>query len=249
MTLPPDQGFQAIGKVFTGIHPADQMWNTGQEWYFAVGESALRVIRLAVAASWLSEVRSILDLPCGHGRVARYLRAAYPTAQLYFCDLDQSGVEFCANTFAGSGILSKPELAEVGLPSVDVIWVGSLFTHVDQIRCERWLAHLAAHLSPQGVLVATFHGLWSHEVRKKHPMLDDASWAEVLRGYERTGFGYAPYRGAEAVDYGVSLTRPSVVCEMATAIRGVRILGYMERGWADNHDVLILSKNDRLASW
>src|ERR1700741_2605589 len=99
-------GIPGIGKVSTEIHPADQMWNTGQEWYFSVGESALRVLRLAVAASWLPDVRSILDLPCGHGRVARYLRAVYPKAELYFCDLDQSGVEFCANTFVGSGIFS-----------------------------------------------------------------------------------------------------------------------------------------------
>src|SRR5574341_2047568 len=76
------------------IHPDDHMWRTGQDWYFSVGESGLRVIELALRMSLLPEVTSILDLPCGHGRVGRFLRAAFPKAKMYFCDLDRSGVDF-----------------------------------------------------------------------------------------------------------------------------------------------------------
>ena len=233
----------------TEIHPDDHMWQSGKDWYFSVGDSGLRVCRLAIGLSWLSKVTSILDLPCGHGRVARYLRAGFPDAKMYFCDLDTSGVEFCAKTFSGAGIRSQSELTNIPLPTVDLIWVGSLFTHIDMARTKRWLAYLANHLMPHGVLVATFHGRWSMEFQKTHLMIDLESWDLILKSYEKTGFGYAPYREFDMGDYGVSLTRPGVVCDMVSAIPGVRLAGYMERGWADNHDVLMITKNDRLQNW
>jgi SAM-dependent methyltransferase len=251
------------------------MWHTGQDWYFSVGESGLRVIELALRMSLLPEVTSILDLPCGHGRVGRFLRAAFPKAKMYFCDLDRSGVDFCVKTFGGIGVQSQLELTDVVLPTVDVIWVGSLFTHVDISRTQRWLIYLANHLNPYGVLVATFHGQWSVEFQKKHPMIDVESWNAILNSYKNTGFGYAPYRitrtkrwliylaknlksykntgfgytpyrELDMGDYGISLTRPGVVCDLVSAIPGVRLAGYMERGWADNHDVVIITRNDRL---
>jgi SAM-dependent methyltransferase len=231
------------------IHPQDLMWIGGPEWYFSVGEDGLRVVRTAISLSWLKSISSFLDLPCGHGRVARHLRAAYPAAAGYFCDIDESGVDFCARTFAGTGIVSKPELTEVSFPSVDVIWVGSLFTHVDFDRSQRWLAYLAAHLNPQGVLVATFHGRWSVEVHKKYPMIHEAAWQRIVRDAEATGYGYAKYEDPSAGDYGISLTRPAIVCDMVDAIAGVKLIGYIERGWADNHDVVMIAKNDRLRPW
>jgi SAM-dependent methyltransferase len=233
----------------TEIHPDDHMWNTGQDWYFSVGECALRVVTFAVNMSWLPRVTSILDLPCGHGRVARHLRSGCPEAQMYVCDIDPSGVDFCAETFNGIGIHSQVELTEVTLPIVDVIWVGSLFTHVDMVRTKRWLTYLAEHLTPHGVLVASFHGHWSVEMQKTSPMIDAESWDLILKSYQETGFGYAPYRDFDMGDYGVSLTRPGVVCDLVSAIPGVRLIGYMERGWADNHDVVMVTRNDRLRVW
>src|SRR6267378_1570838 len=229
------------------IHPADQMWLTGKDWYFSVGKDGLEAVLRALSLSWLERVSAILDLPCGHGRVARHLRAAFPDIRMFFCDIDQSGVDFCANSFLGTPITSKPELTTVPLPNVDVIWVGSLFTHVDLDRTKRWLAYLAEHLNEHGVLVATFHGGWSIEEQKTHPMIDSASWAEIMRQYDASGFGFARYSHTDLSDLGVSLAKPSKVIDIASAIEGVRIIGYMERGWADNHDVLMLTKNDRVA--
>lgn len=235
--------------VSRDIHPKDGMWQPGESWYFRVGRSGLRAVELAVAGSWLDQPRSILDLPCGHGRVARYLRAAYPDAEMHFCDIDAEGADFCAAQFAGHAIHSVEELTEVALPCVDLIWVGSLFTHVDASRTRRWLDYLARHLNPEGVLVATFHGTWSIEMQKSHPMIDAASWDLVLEGFERHGYGYAPYRHGRAGDYGISLTRPAWLCDAIAAIPGVRMSGYQERGWAENHDVAVITRDDRLRPW
>jgi len=233
-------------EVSKEIHPADEMWLTGKDWYFGVGESGLETVLRALSLSWLESVSTILDLPCGHGRVARYLRAAFPNVRMFFCDIDQSGVDFCSKTFQGTAIASKLELTAVPLPKVDAIWVGSLFTHVDLDRTRRWLAYLAEHLNEHGVLVATFHGRWSIEVQKTHPMIDGAAWAEIIRQYNASGYGYGRYSHMDLSDFGISLAKPSTIIDIASAIEGVRIIGYMERGWADNHDVLMLTKNDRV---
>ena len=236
-------------EVCRDIHPNDNMWKPDETWYFAVGRSGLRSVQLAIDLSWLTDARSFLDLPCGYGRVARYLRAAYPGARMYFCDIDNEAADFCASTFDGTAIYSKSELTDVALPKVDVIWVGSLFTHVDLNRTHRWLAYLSEHLNPDGVVVATFHGQWSQHMQKQAPMIDAESWEKIVAGCEETGFGYAPYPEGGLADYGISLTRPSTLCNLVDQIPGVRLAGYMERGWAENHDVVVVSRDARTRPW
>jgi len=231
------------------IDPLDHMYNTGASWYFQVGEEGLRAVRRVLNLSDNCAVRKVLDLACGHGRVARYLRAGFPDAQLFYCDIDIQAAEFCAKTFGGKAIASKEELTQVSLPSdCDVIWVGSLFTHLDRNRTERFLTYLCRFLAEEGVLVATFHGAWSKQLAETSPFMEPERWATVLEGYSVSGYGYRQYSHLKD-DFGVSLSRPSVIVEMVERIPGVRLLAYMERGWGHNHDVLGVSGTDRLKPW
>src|SRR5438552_18413641 len=67
----------------THVSPADGMYKRNdKKHYFAVGRSALACVRMALGEAGAPTPRSILDLPCGHGRVLRFLHAAYPAAQL-----------------------------------------------------------------------------------------------------------------------------------------------------------------------
>ncbi len=231
------------------ISPRDHMYNTGPAWYYMVGADGISAILRALAISSLHYPTRILDLPCGHGRVGRHLRAAFPQAEIVFADIDTDGADFCAAQFGGTAVYSQPDLSQVHLGDrYDLIWIGSLFTHVDQQRAETWLRHLSSLLAPCGVLVATIHGNWSKEVHRKHgAFIGEAEWEEILRGYEATGWGYARYAGPD--DYGASLCKASTVIEMAGRIEGVRILGYHERGWAGNHDVLVITAQDRMEPW
>jgi SAM-dependent methyltransferase len=229
------------------IDPDDHMWNSGRDWYHSVGESGLLAVLHGVTQSRLESPTRVLDLPCGHGRVGRYLASAFQDAEFFWCDIDKKGVDFCKATFGGTGIYSVPDLGAVELPpNLDVIWVGSLFTHVDQNRVKHWLKHLARHLAPNGVIVATFHGLFSEVLHISNPMIDQGSWKSILAERNRTGFGYASYGRKDLGDYGVSLALPSKIMEIATSIEGTRVLSYTERGWAGNHDVLTLTHDDRL---
>lgn len=236
--------------VCEDIAPDDQMYNSGKDWYFPVGKSGLRCVLQALCFSQLHSVASILDLPCGHGRVARHLRAAFPEARMSFSDLDTSGVDFCVSRFNGAAIYSKPDLTSVALGGpYDLIWIGSLFTHVDLATTRAWLAHLVASLTEDGVLVATFHGHWSVEVNEHHtPLIHKGGWNRILAGYQETGYGYAPYDSAHP-EWGISLSSPMRIVDVVSSLPGVRLLSYTERGWADNHDVVSIGKTDRNKPW
>jgi SAM-dependent methyltransferase len=233
------------------IHPDDVMYNTGKPFYFTVGMDAIRMILRAATFTWRSDFTRILDLPCGHGRVGRHLRAAFPEAEIFYCEIDRSAADFCAKTFGGTPFYSEPDLTKVKIPeNLDLIWIGSLFTHLDVTRTAAWLAYLAEHLSEHGIIVATFHGRYTVELAKEHVgVTGGADWAKVLAERERDGFGFATYPNSFGVDgYGVSCAKSSKIMDIAEAIPGTRTLAYTERGWANNHDVLVLAKHDRLRS-
>src|SRR5919109_3533527 len=74
------------------ISPRDLMARDHLDHYFRVGEGAINEIERLLD----NEPERILDLPCGHGRLMRWLRAAYPYAEIVGCDLDPDAVNFCA---------------------------------------------------------------------------------------------------------------------------------------------------------
>ena len=66
----------AYSKV---VSPRDHMWLTGAQWYFEVGLSALQCMERSLPIS-NARPTATLDMRCGHGRVCRMLRAAFPDA-------------------------------------------------------------------------------------------------------------------------------------------------------------------------
>ena len=77
------------------LAPGDEMIIDERQ-YFNVGRSALECIDICLRAAQMGvfDVKRILDLPCGHGRVLRYLRAAFPEAEITACDILRDGVDF-----------------------------------------------------------------------------------------------------------------------------------------------------------
>ena len=227
------------------MSPNDTMKN---EWYFQVGWSAADCVLRGLCAARATHVNRVLDLPCGHGRVLRHLKALFPDAEIDACDLDADGVAFCQNTLGAKGIISDPDLAKAPLAgNYDLIWVGSLFTHTNRDVTQRWMAHLASLLSASGIVVATMHGRWCEHAYATVPYIAKDKWGNIIKDYRARGYGYASYSREEShdyidSDYGVSLSLPSVTIRDIEAIRSVRIYAYMERGWADHQDVLVFGR-------
>src|SRR5512144_2954446 len=97
------------------ISSRDGMFAGNREHYFAVGRSALRAVGLALLAAGRPAPRRILDLPSGHGRVLRMLRAAWPDAEITACDLDHDGVRYCERTFGAIAVPSVVDPEEIPL--------------------------------------------------------------------------------------------------------------------------------------
>jgi SAM-dependent methyltransferase len=224
----------APGDVSRVTSPGDGMFAKTPDLYFPTGAAALRCVRLAMLLARKERCESILDFACGYGRVLRFLRASFPQARLTACDTTREAVDFCAQEFDAIPVYSQEDFATIELPGpFDVIWVGSLFTHVSEPRWLGLLDLLESVLADGGVLVFTTQG---RRVREQlvtgkpawNPLDADAK-GEIVRGFDERGFGYADWIGA--TDYGTTLNSPSWVCAQIERRPGLRLLGMREEGW------------------
>ena len=240
------------------ISPNDAMLVPGwTSHYHAQGADALRMILQVMSAAGKDGVRSILDLPCGHGRVLRHIRARFPEARLTACDIDADGVEFCAKTFGATGIVSRKETSEVSIDDrFDLIWCGSLLTHLDRPAWQAWLEFFSDHLLDGGVLIFTTHGRYSAKRLAEQPRspwfypgLDDAEVPLMLRRYSATGFAFAPTPGTP--DYGISVSSPAWVVAEVSGHPHLKLLSFVEMGWVEHQDVVACLRQEDifLASW
>ncbi len=227
-------------SVNSKIASSDTMYDASNpERYFAVGNSALKAIERARAGTGAAQPTRILDLGCGYGRVLRTLAAAYPNAALTACDIDAEAVQFCAETFGAEPLLglADPEEMEFGEP-FDLIWSGSLLTHVDWHAWSAYLTLFQRALSPAGVAMFSFHGKYVAERLKSsdYPYgLSPRQRELVVHSYEDSGFGYHDYKPDSA--YGISLSSPSWVLR-AIDSRPLRVVHLHERGWAEHQDLV-----------
>ena len=211
------------------VSPYDLMYKGSghPERYFRWGPEALRCIELALLTAGKVDITRILDLPCGHGRVLRTLRAAFPEAEVTACDLDRDSVDFCAEHLGAVPVYSdeRPDNIELDGP-FDIIWCGSLLTHLNDDLWPGWLKLFTSVLGPGAVLVFTTHGPHiAQHLRSRAREINK----ELLDGYDREGFGYREDPGQGY--YGTSLSSLSWVSGQLEQSPGLRLLSYTERGW------------------
>lgn len=220
-----------------------------REHYFAVGRDAVAIVALAMLKAGTEKFETVLDLPCGAGRVLRHLVRFLPDASFVASDIDDDYVEFCARQFGAEPLLSQQDLRDVGLDRpVDLVWCGSLLTHVSADRFEAALRHMIGWLSPGGIAIFTLHGRWSARRQAETPYkyLDENAFAPIAEGMTRDGFGYADYPDAHRrlgeLGWGINVSLPHWVTHIVEGIEDVRLLDYTERGWDNHQDVLIVRK-------
>ena len=111
---------------------------TGQ--YFDLGRRALELIHFSGELCDKPHYPDILDLPCGHGRVLRWLRAHYPYANLTACDLDRAGVDFCAKQFGARPVYSQPDLRQLHF-NLEAVRAGGDVAFEQFVKLRRALSH------------------------------------------------------------------------------------------------------------
>lgn len=113
-----------------------------------------------------------LDFGCGYGRVTRFLAARFantdPTPELWASDILSDALLFQeehlgTRTFPSARRPRDLEIPSLGGPGpaeplcFDLIYVGSLFTHLPESTFSAWLERLTGMLSERGILVFTVH--------------------------------------------------------------------------------------------
>jgi SAM-dependent methyltransferase len=251
-------GYRARGLIMT-ISPDDDMHNSADpiatDRYIYVGFNALEVILDALFLVRKIDIKSVLDMPCGFGRVLRHLRSAFPDAALHACDLYDNRLSFCSDTLGAVGIKSKEQLAYLTFPQeYDLIWCGSLLTHLPRELFAEALRLLCRSLAAGGIAIVTLHGRYT-PINQRYGLkyLADDLFIPAEREFYRSGFGFADYRApdvyAEQRHYGVSIATPSYVLRLLEEDETVSIVGYRERAWDDHQDVLIIQKKAVNHSW
>jgi len=234
---------ELLSKVSSRIYYKDGMYNEDGTHYYQVGLSAIECIDEALTQAKLlakvRDVRSILDLPCGSGRVLRFLVHRFPNAEITACELASGAVEFCARTFGAVPAFSSLKLDDVSLgKTFDLIWCGSLATHLNERGIVALLKLFHRHLSDNGILIFTTHGDF---VQRRIPTQDfdyGLTLEQIERigvDYPKTGFGFEDYPGEQ--DYGVSLTSPEWIRARVRELEGLREVYFKERGWDNHQDV------------
>jgi len=125
----------------------------------------------------------------------------------------------------------------------DLIWVGSLFTHLDPPRWRHLLDLFERVLAPEGLLIFTTQGRFIRDQIANRAWRDAygrpiwENWGVTedeldrpVAAYDHDGFGYIEW---EALDrtYGTSIATPAWVLQQLQTRPGLRIAGYRERAW------------------
>jgi SAM-dependent methyltransferase len=226
------------------IAPGDWIHERRPDQYYTTGRTTIRRVRLAQLQTRKDELHRILDFGSGYGRILRQFKAAYPEARLAACDILPEAVDFCAETFGAEPIYAADDPGDTQLAGeFDLIWVGSLFTHLTAPRWTNLLDLFEQVLEPGGLL------LFSTQGRSIRDRIADRSWKDaygrpiwvnwgvtedeldrLVADYDRDGFGYLEW-GALDRQYGISIATPAWVLGQLQRRPGFEIVSYWERGW------------------
>lgn len=217
--------------------------------YYWMGFTAIDAITEGLARSNTdqSNIKTILDFACGYGRVCRALRSTFPGAAITACDIDRGGVAFCAENFGALPAYSHEKPEDLTLTGqYDLIWVGSLFTHLPESDWRGYLQKLCDLTAPNGLLVFSVAGRFVYDlaVAGDYFGLRREDMAAVQADYQKRGFAYAQYPNTVTSHSNIGRTFVSDqwVKEEIANIASMRYVCNIERGYSQRQDVIVASK-------
>jgi len=209
--------------------------------YLLVGLSGLKVIDVVLRQCPPRVINTILDFPCGGGRVGRFLAARFPETRITACDLDTGGVDFCSQVLGMEPAYSQVDFDKVCLKDTyDLIWCGSLVTHLDAKPILRLLRLFELHLNDNGVMVFTTHGDYvAHRMSGGDDYgIGRAASKKAVEAYRACGFAFMPYlEQNDASEYGTSITSADWVRSHCSTMTSLKEVYFQPRGWDNHQDV------------
>ncbi len=234
-----------LRSVSLKVHHADAMYLGKPEHYLSVGLSASRAITEAIKRYNEDFIpQNILDLPCGYGRVLRFLRVMFPDSTVTAAEINTKYIDFCTKKFSAVPLVSKENLRELKLPhKYDLIWCGSLCTHLNLDKTSQLIKFFHDHLADNGICIFTTHGEFSIEQLKSgmaRYRLTDDSKKSIVEQYETSGYGYADY--PYTTGYGISVVTYDKMSDIAQKASNWNELLFKQKGWDNHQDIYAYSK-------
>jgi len=238
--LPPDQHPQRQ------VHPQDEMYLWAGDLgvpppqrrlqYMAAGREILLMLRHIVqsAGLQLSEMKAVLDFASGFGRVTRHLCYETRASHVWCSDALHDAMDWLGTEFGVHTIPSHPNPNDVDLQrKYDLIWVGSLFTHLPRKRFGPWLAKLLGALEPKGLLIFTTHA----DVYCPSDQRDSSGFSFVRESESRA---------LSLDEYGTTYLTPEALRNIAREIGIQHLYSVPSEAWG-RHDVQVVSHRSRKA--
>ncbi|WP_386260645.1 methyltransferase domain-containing protein [Sulfitobacter aestuariivivens] len=235
---PNHMNLNALDVIKT-IDDKDGMSKGMIDYYFVTGRSAMVAMKktLQVAGRTPESITRVLDYACGYGRVLRWLLAAFPQSKVIGVDVDARAVASAQRILSADTRVLDTALTEPLDAPFDLIWVGSLFTHLNEAEALRVLRYLRDHLLPGGMAVITTHGDLVEgrlRTRERNYSLSEKNIARLIDSYDETDYGFAPYDGHES--YGISLANEAKMTELIEKV-GMKVIHFEAAGWVLHQDV------------
>lgn len=229
-------------NVDRALSPGDSMFQGNAEHYFSCGELALRVIQNVVSVAGVITPRHILDYGSGAGRVTRWIKAAYPASSISACDTREQDMNFLRDVMGINAWRVDPGHFEIGQKQFDLIWVGSVITHLPETRARKLIVDLLSALRPDGLLILSYHGQFAVDRHDNTAFkyIHEEGWQKIKRDYLADGYGYADYEGQHG--YGISVCGPDWVTDLVNALPSARLVLISQRAWDNHHDVVAIQK-------
>jgi SAM-dependent methyltransferase len=233
----------ARSRINWTVKDDDHMFSKNRSHYEQVGESALRCVLAALTLANAPPPNSILDFGSGSGRVLRWLQAAFPTASLGVCDVRDDALEFCHTTFGAHPWRSSENIEELVAPhSYDLIWSGSVLTHLNEDDCESLISRFMQWLNPGGLAVFTTHGrrAISNLVNKRLVYASPEKTDRIVSDFRDRGYSFVPFIYSPRLGNSfTSLQWATRVC--STVDR--RLVTFSEAAWDKHQDVIAMQKS------
>jgi trans-aconitate methyltransferase len=231
----------AYQRISLRLSRDDTMYWDNAWHYLSVGASALNAVRGVQSIAAIPDFERILDFGSGAGRVTRWLRAAYPAAALTVAEVRPGDLQFCAETFGAETWNPGSDFETMQAPGTyDLIWVGSVITHLSEMRTVALLSRLTEWLRVAGLVVASFHGRSAYSWRTALNYVAADLLPDIQHSYETIGYGYSDYPGQ--TDYGISFCTASWMVSTVERFSRCRLAVLSETAWDQHHDIVAIQR-------
>jgi SAM-dependent methyltransferase len=208
---PDDEMFQFMVDNWKWRHHVEPMEGPADalHTYLVSGDVMVGPLRRALEDQGraLAGVGSFLEFASGYGRFTRFLVTQVPPPRVTVSDISHGAVDFARATFGVDGFYSTALPTDLHHDGrYEVIFVASLFSHLNHDVWVPWLRRLYEMLTPGGLLVFSTHGVHARDVifgeRWKDQLVDVEDGFSFILSNETGGRLAEDYYGSTFVTEG-----------------------------------------------